>query len=280
MADPALRVEVDDVATFDMGSVPISIASDSPGATTSSTAGPCSLATGRVVFSHAGTCTVTVTQAATDGFEAASASREITIDKGLRSFEPPAGFTWADLPLLIGTQPDSAPTPTFSTLTTNICAVSKAGVIDVPGPYDGRAGVCRVVAAGAATADWAAVNETFDVEIGRAVVRIRVVPGQDTAFTFEQGLTVTIDLDIVENDGGAEIGADSDSAVCDPYAEMDWEHAKVHVRVSFSDAGECPLDFYAIAPGAFDYAMEVPPPVVLVAEPVDDGDTASSKTWR
>ena len=263
--NPGLAIDMSGDATFDQGSASFSVTSDSPGPTTVSADGSCSVSGDTIVFEHAGTCEVTASQTGTDTYAGATVSATVTIGKGIRTVDAPSEFTWADLPQELALTPDAAPPPTYSSLNPDICSVSAGGVIDTSGPDEGRAGTCRISVRDDGNSDWEALDTVLDVEIGRPTVRIRLRAGQETTIDYDTQQELTIVLDVIENDGFAYVSAISDGVSCNAFSEMDELNGVVTVNVSFFEAGTCQLEFSADGPGVFDFGIEIPAPVVLTA---------------
>ena len=98
------------------------------------------------------------------------------------------------------------------------------------------------------------------------VVEIVLKANQPTNYTYEPGLTAIIVVIVVENKGGAEIAPQTpDKDVCS-VSTPDQEAIEMQVVVDFKKPGTCRLDFDLAGDGIFHFALELPSPIVLIAD--------------
>ena len=107
--------------------------------------------------------------------------------------------------------------------------------------------------------------ETITQSLGMQLIRLAA--GQETSFAYQPDLTVTVVLDIVENDGDALLEVfESDSSLCTATGEqISGAPETMNVDVTFHGVGTCILSFDAFGPGVYSFNIVLPAPIALTA---------------
>ena len=167
-ADPIISIVVVD-ATIKVGAATgITASSAGPGSftyTPSSTVN-CITSGSTVTGLNAGTCTVTANQAASDNYNAGTATQSFTVVQGNQTitFGPTPNVTVGRTGLLTATN-SSGLTVTYGSSTTNVCTLSGVTNSTVTGV---NAGTCSITATQAGNGNFNAASTSLDFTIGQA----------------------------------------------------------------------------------------------------------------